>query len=201
MARLLEKALRRSEAVDREALCIVAGQKVRSIIYPTLGRTDARWQVWSIRVDMHFLDDEGNMLDCASIAAMAALRHFRRPDVTVLGEEVTIVRCSFARVVDDTLTGDTSDTALDDRTSSDTTRDSPYTNLFDIRLLWREVSLVCPIHVQLLIMRPAAHYVCSTRPISNHFSATAPSPSRSMLSRRSASSARPVVCPSQQTTS
>jgi hypothetical protein len=29
MARLLEKALRRSEAVDREALCIVAGRKVR----------------------------------------------------------------------------------------------------------------------------------------------------------------------------
>lgn len=29
MARLLEKALRRSNAVDREALCIVAGQKVR----------------------------------------------------------------------------------------------------------------------------------------------------------------------------
>ena len=28
MARLLEKALRRSEAVDREALCLVAGQKV-----------------------------------------------------------------------------------------------------------------------------------------------------------------------------
>lgn len=30
LARLLEKALRRSNAVDREALCIVAGQKVRS---------------------------------------------------------------------------------------------------------------------------------------------------------------------------
>lgn len=29
MARLLEKALRRSEAVDREALCLVAGQKVK----------------------------------------------------------------------------------------------------------------------------------------------------------------------------
>ncbi|GAA5973848.1 hypothetical protein JCM21900_006707 [Sporobolomyces salmonicolor] len=73
MARLLEKALRRSEAVDREALCIVAGQKV-----------------WSIRVDVHFLDDCGNMLDCASIAAITALRHFRKPDVTVVGEEVTI---------------------------------------------------------------------------------------------------------------
>lgn len=35
MARLLEKALRRSEAVDREALCIVAGQKVSST--PLLG--------------------------------------------------------------------------------------------------------------------------------------------------------------------
>ncbi|KAL7340183.1 hypothetical protein BJY59DRAFT_714711 [Rhodotorula toruloides] len=73
MTRLLEKALRRSNAVDREALCIVAGQKV-----------------WSIRVDVHFLDDEGNMLDCVSIAAMTALRHFRRPDVTVVGEEVTV---------------------------------------------------------------------------------------------------------------
>ncbi|KAK4058874.1 3'-5'-exoribonuclease [Microbotryomycetes sp. JL221] len=73
MARLLEKTLRRSEAIDREALCIVAGQKV-----------------WSVRVDVHFLDDEGNMLDCASIAAMTALRHFRKPDVEVIGEDVTI---------------------------------------------------------------------------------------------------------------
>lgn len=29
MTRLLEKALRKSNAVDREALCIVAGHKVR----------------------------------------------------------------------------------------------------------------------------------------------------------------------------
>ncbi|KAM0751188.1 ribosomal protein S5 domain 2-like protein [Meredithblackwellia eburnea MCA 4105] len=73
LARLLEKSLRRSEAVDRESLCIVAGQKV-----------------WSIRLDIHFLSDEGNMLDCASIAAITALRHFRKPDVTVVGEEVTV---------------------------------------------------------------------------------------------------------------
>ncbi|BGP14064.1 hypothetical protein JCM10213_002359 [Rhodosporidiobolus nylandii] len=73
MTRLLEKAIRRSNAVDREALCIVAGQKV-----------------WSIRIDVHFLSDEGNLLDCASIATIAALRHFRKPDVTVNGEEVVI---------------------------------------------------------------------------------------------------------------
>jgi exosome complex component RRP45 len=54
-------------------------------------------QVWSIRVDVHFLDDEGNMIDCASIAVITALRHFRRPDVTVIGEEVTIVSCQLVK--------------------------------------------------------------------------------------------------------
>lgn len=44
---------------------------------------------------MHFLDDAGNMLDCASIAAITALRHFKRPDVTVIGEDVTIVSSPF----------------------------------------------------------------------------------------------------------
>lgn len=31
LTRLLEKAIRRSEAVDREALCVVAGEKVRRL--------------------------------------------------------------------------------------------------------------------------------------------------------------------------
>ncbi|KAG2183630.1 hypothetical protein INT43_006638 [Umbelopsis isabellina] len=73
ISRTIEKALRRSRAVDTEGLCIVAGEKV-----------------WSIRVDLHFFDHEGNLVDCASIAAITALLHFRRPDVTVIGEEVTI---------------------------------------------------------------------------------------------------------------
>lgn len=100
MTRLLDKALRRSNAVDREALCIVAGQKVRRppqklpLLLCLLIFASPMPQVWSLRVDVHFLDDEGNMLDCASIAAMTALRHFRKPDVTVVGEEVTIVRRS-----------------------------------------------------------------------------------------------------------
>ncbi|KAK9727653.1 3'-5'-exoribonuclease [Basidiobolus ranarum] len=73
ISRIIEKALRRSRAIDTEGLCIVAGEKV-----------------WSIRVDIHFLDHEGNLIDCACIAAISALLHFRRPDVTVSGEEVTI---------------------------------------------------------------------------------------------------------------
>ena len=47
--------------------------------------------MWSIRVDIHFLDHDGNIIDAACIAAISALSHFRRPDVTVIGEEVTIV--------------------------------------------------------------------------------------------------------------
>ena len=34
-------------------------------------------QVWSLRVDLHVLDYCGNIIDCAAIAAIAALKHFR----------------------------------------------------------------------------------------------------------------------------
>ncbi|RKO93565.1 ribosomal protein S5 domain 2-type protein [Blyttiomyces helicus] len=78
VSRLLEKALRRSRAVDTEGLCIVAGEKV-----------------WAVRVDIRVLDHEGNIVDCACVAAVAALLYFRRPDVTVIGEDVTIVRLNF----------------------------------------------------------------------------------------------------------
>lgn len=74
ISRVVEKALRRSRAIDTEGLCIVSGEKV-----------------WQIRVDLMFLDHDGNLVDCACIAAITALLHFRRPDVTVSGEDVTIV--------------------------------------------------------------------------------------------------------------
>ncbi|KAI9202952.1 ribosomal protein S5 domain 2-type protein [Polychytrium aggregatum] len=73
VSRMLEKALRKSRAVDTEGLCVIAGEKV-----------------WSIQVDIRVLDHEGNLLDCACIAAISALLHFRRPDVTVRGTEVII---------------------------------------------------------------------------------------------------------------
>ncbi|KAI0067411.1 ribosomal protein S5 domain 2-like protein [Artomyces pyxidatus] len=73
LARMLDKVLRRSDAVDREALCILAGQRV-----------------WHLRLTIHCLSDAGNLLDCACLAGIIALRHFRRPEVEVLGDEVTI---------------------------------------------------------------------------------------------------------------
>ncbi|KAI9802609.1 MAG: hypothetical protein M1833_001683 [Piccolia ochrophora] len=73
LSRVLEKAIRRSAALDTESLCIVAGQ-----------------QCWNVRADVHVLDYDGGLTDASCIAVIAALRHFRRPDVTIEGERVTV---------------------------------------------------------------------------------------------------------------
>lgn len=96
LSRALEKAIRRSEVVDRESLCILAGQKVSSMHTSVdrllfLRSDELSAQVWQIRLDVHCLNDEGNLLDCASVACVAALRHFRKPEVTIEGTEVTVV--------------------------------------------------------------------------------------------------------------
>lgn len=71
--RMLERALRYSEAVDREALCVIAGKKV-----------------WCINLTVHLLSDEGAACDAAVLASLTALRHYRRPDVTIAEGEVTV---------------------------------------------------------------------------------------------------------------
>ncbi|XP_069487265.1 exosome complex component RRP45 isoform X2 [Ambystoma mexicanum] len=71
--RLLERCLRNSKCIDTESLCVAAGEKV-----------------WQIRVDLHLLNHEGNIIDAASIAAIVALSHFRRPDVSIQGDDVTV---------------------------------------------------------------------------------------------------------------
>ncbi len=73
LGRVVERGLRESRSIDTEALCLVAGQ-----------------QVWSIRVDIHIVDNGGNLIDCSSIATIAALLHFRRPFTTTIGNSVTV---------------------------------------------------------------------------------------------------------------
>ncbi|GMT19493.1 hypothetical protein PFISCL1PPCAC_10790 [Pristionchus fissidentatus] len=69
LTRLLEMLLRDSRCIDVESLCI-----------------RAKKEVWKIRVDVRVLDDDGSLVDCASLAAATALQHYARPDVTVLPE-------------------------------------------------------------------------------------------------------------------
>lgn len=73
LTRLVERGIRDSQAFDVEALCVVAGERV-----------------WAVRVDLHVLDHDGNLTDACVLAAMAALQHFRRPEVSVSmdGEEL-----------------------------------------------------------------------------------------------------------------
>ena len=73
LSRLLEKTIRRSGALDTESLCIIAGAKC-----------------FHLRADVHVLDHDGNLVDASCLATVAALLHFRRPDVEVKGEDVTI---------------------------------------------------------------------------------------------------------------
>ncbi|KAH7922243.1 ribosomal protein S5 domain 2-like protein [Leucogyrophana mollusca] len=73
ITRMLDKVLRRSDAVDKESLCILAGQRV-----------------WHLRLTIHCLADAGNLLDCACLAGIVAFKHFRRPEIEVIGDEVIV---------------------------------------------------------------------------------------------------------------
>ncbi|GAB4835248.1 hypothetical protein Ancab_000157 [Ancistrocladus abbreviatus] len=70
LGRIIDRGLRESRAVDTESLCILAGKLV-----------------WSIRIDLHILDNGGNLVDASNIAALAALLTFRRPECTLVGED------------------------------------------------------------------------------------------------------------------
>nr|XP_012143544.1 PREDICTED: exosome complex component RRP45-like isoform X2 [Megachile rotundata] len=73
ISRQLEKCFKDSKCIDLESLCIIADKKV-----------------WNLRVDINIINHDGNLIDCASIATLAALSHFHRPDVTSTGEEIII---------------------------------------------------------------------------------------------------------------
>ncbi|KAL4201254.1 hypothetical protein AMTRI_Chr02g215130 [Amborella trichopoda] len=70
LGRIIDRGLRESRAVDMESLCVLAGKLV-----------------WAIRVDLHILDNGGNLVDAANIAAVAALLTFRRPECSLGGED------------------------------------------------------------------------------------------------------------------
>lgn len=46
--------------------------------------------MWSLRCDVRVIDDGGNIIDAAALSAVASLCHFRRADVSVQGERITI---------------------------------------------------------------------------------------------------------------
>jgi exosome complex component RRP45 len=67
LTRLLERSIKDSDAIDCESLCLISGE-----------------QVWAITCAVKLLDSGGgNIIDVCIMAAMAALRAFRKPEVSI----------------------------------------------------------------------------------------------------------------------
>jgi len=73
LARVVDRGIRKSEAINLKDLCIIPGKKV--------------WMIW---VDIYVLDYNGNLMDASALAALAALMDTKIPVVKVDGEEVII---------------------------------------------------------------------------------------------------------------
>lgn len=71
MGRVIDRGLRESGFFDFEKLCIKEGEKV-----------------WNVYVDMYTINDDGNLLDAAGIAAVAALRNAKIPEYDLENEKI-----------------------------------------------------------------------------------------------------------------
>lgn len=74
ICRIIECCIKESDAIDMDSLCIITSEKV-----------------WSISIDINILDCKGgNVIDAALFATSAALRAFRKPEITVINNNLTI---------------------------------------------------------------------------------------------------------------
>ena len=62
IGRLTDRAIRESKFIQMEKLCIKEGEKV-----------------WAVYIDIYSLNDDGNLIDAATIGAIAALKTARMP--------------------------------------------------------------------------------------------------------------------------
>ncbi len=71
LARIVDRGIRESGAIDFEKLCIKEGERV-----------------WAVFVDIHVLNDDGNLIDASGIGAIAALLSARIPRYDAEKDEV-----------------------------------------------------------------------------------------------------------------
>ncbi|KAI5306819.1 hypothetical protein KEM56_006976 [Ascosphaera pollenicola] len=73
ISRILDKVIRRSNALDTESLCLAKGLAC-----------------WHIRADVHVVDADGGLIDACCIAILTALQRFRLPESSVRDGEITV---------------------------------------------------------------------------------------------------------------
>ncbi|MBL7169566.1 MAG: exosome complex protein Rrp42 [Candidatus Aenigmarchaeota archaeon] len=71
VARVVDRAIRESEAIDLEKLCITEGEKV-----------------WSVFVDIYPINHDGNLIDASTLAAISALKNTKMPTLDKDGKIV-----------------------------------------------------------------------------------------------------------------
>lgn len=64
LARVVDRGIRESECIDLKKLCITPGERV-----------------WCLNVDIHIINHDGNLIDSAFLAAMAALMNAKIPKI------------------------------------------------------------------------------------------------------------------------
>ena len=73
LARVVDRGIRESELVELDKLCVEEGK-----------------HVWMLFIDLHVIDNCGNLFDTAELAVMAALKSTKIPTATVVDDEVVI---------------------------------------------------------------------------------------------------------------
>lgn len=73
LARIVDRGIRESKAIDTEKLCIEAGKKV-----------------FVVFVDVYVLNADGNLIDAAALAAMSALMNTKMPNYEIKDGELKI---------------------------------------------------------------------------------------------------------------
>jgi exosome complex component RRP42 len=63
LARIIDRGIRESKAIDMKKLCIKAGEKV-----------------WMVNIDLQIMNHDGNLIDACSLATMAALSNAMIPE-------------------------------------------------------------------------------------------------------------------------
>ena len=73
LARVVDRGIRESELVELDKLCVEEGK-----------------HVWMLFIDLHIIDNCGNLFDAAELAVMAALKSTKLPVATIVDDEVVI---------------------------------------------------------------------------------------------------------------
>lgn len=73
MQNFIEKIVRSSRTTDKEGLCIISGKLV-----------------WSVTVNIHLLNDDGNVFDAVFLASILALKNTRLPEVSMTRDKIRI---------------------------------------------------------------------------------------------------------------